>query len=740
VTAPASAAWLGAVVRWGQVNINRTDVETLDIDAWLEYWKSCRLQAVTLNAGGALAFYPTDLPLQPRAPGVERRDVFGEAVAAARSAGMHVLARLDVGPLMADLVAQRPDWCVTARDGSPVCLAGLALLRGPGVPPLPEGQEPLYAACIQSPYYSEHVRDIATEVLARYDVDGFFTNGWPPEQNSARSPLFTCHCAHCTAAWSRAHQGRLLPSVADAGDPDWRSYVGWLQQRVATVQRQLAQHVASVRKGAVFVPATFASLSTPLQWDRWVEEVPALASDAQGRRTTAGVTLPPSLWEIGQQSELVRSVARGRPRIRFSATWHAAAPEHRHVARPPWETRLHMLEAVAHGERPKWHTLGGTPRDRRWMPHVAELQRWLADHDRYLQNVAAVDEVGIVWSPRSIHAATWSGPGGPSHSDAVTGWYAALVESRAACAYVHEDALDDLDRFDVLVLPSGLGLGAEARAHLRAFRLRGGSLVACAGALWLDDWGTVLQEEEQREVLGLHWTDRLAPLANRIIGSWALDTEDESGLLDGLGDTDLLPGPQWATPFVVDGPALRGGALIPSCPTQPTHDVVLHEPRRDLSLLATTRRQDGGITVILGADLDAAYGRSLSVDHARVLGNAVRAARSRQPAVVVEGEGFVDVRTWLQASSATVYLVNLDNRMLYGPPVRDLRPTGPFRVVLRVADLGWGPTVQVSAVHVLRAERTPIWSTQDDGTVVVEVPEIRDVEVVAFDLRETTSK
>ena len=38
----------------------------------------------------------------------------------------------------------------------------------------------LYRTCMFSTYFTEHIPAIMREVNSRYDVDGIFTNGWPP--------------------------------------------------------------------------------------------------------------------------------------------------------------------------------------------------------------------------------------------------------------------------------------------------------------------------------------------------------------------------------------------------------------------------------------------------------------------------------------------------------------------------------------------------------------------------------
>jgi hypothetical protein len=47
-------------------------------------------------------------------------------------------------------------------------------------------------ASLYSTYFTEQMPTIIREVNAMYDVDGFFTNGWP---STGRPPR--CHCEAC---------------------------------------------------------------------------------------------------------------------------------------------------------------------------------------------------------------------------------------------------------------------------------------------------------------------------------------------------------------------------------------------------------------------------------------------------------------------------------------------------------------------------------------------------------------
>ena len=81
--------------RCGQLNLNERDPLTLDVEAWMDYWASLKVNAILINGGGIVAFYPTKIPYQHRSEFLGTRDLFGELAAAARKRSIRIVARMD---------------------------------------------------------------------------------------------------------------------------------------------------------------------------------------------------------------------------------------------------------------------------------------------------------------------------------------------------------------------------------------------------------------------------------------------------------------------------------------------------------------------------------------------------------------------------------------------------------------------------------------------------------------------
>src|SRR5215475_16136904 len=58
--------WYAVMRRCGQINFNERDPLTMDVTAWADYWASLKVDALLLNGGGIVAFYPTQVPYHHR--------------------------------------------------------------------------------------------------------------------------------------------------------------------------------------------------------------------------------------------------------------------------------------------------------------------------------------------------------------------------------------------------------------------------------------------------------------------------------------------------------------------------------------------------------------------------------------------------------------------------------------------------------------------------------------------------
>jgi len=108
-SAQGAVPWYRRAYRWGQTNITEKDPVRYDIEWWRLHWKRTEVQAVIINAGGIVAYYPSRFPLHHRAEFLHGRDLFGELTKAAHQDGIFVMARMDSNRTAEDFFRAHPD-------------------------------------------------------------------------------------------------------------------------------------------------------------------------------------------------------------------------------------------------------------------------------------------------------------------------------------------------------------------------------------------------------------------------------------------------------------------------------------------------------------------------------------------------------------------------------------------------------------------------------------------------------
>lgn len=718
------SAWFERVMRWGQVNLKEDDPLTLNVDFWVNYWQRTKIQGVTINAGAGVAYYPTQIPFHRRARFLGDRDVFGELVKAARKLDLYVFARLDPNWGHEELYIAHPDWFLTDAEGKP-------RQRGQAVPTATETQflsatpfaqhDVLYSTCWNSPFHREFVPAVMTEIMERYDVDGFFTNGWPPINWHPPDLTMICYCPHCLKRWQERGHDRY-PQKPDPSDPLWREFVAFVQESVEEVQTLWQDHTKRLKQSAVFVWNSHGSLSTGLRWKRFIHLADLLNDDSQGRRVGE------PLWVSGRCGKVMMAVSEGKTVLRIIGVWQVGEPPMRHTAKPNAELILFFAEAVANGQRAWWHVLGAELYDRRWLKPVADYFTWLSEIEPYLHSVESLADVAIVWSPQTFWLSSWSQLN-PSPMEAFNGWYQALLEGCFPFDLLPEWKLttDTVNRYRTLILPSQTCLSEESIQVLTEFVANGGGLIGCFEAGTRDLWGELHSNEVWSKLFRVKRVDEPPPRLRHCY-MHIEPKEREHPILRNFSDTDVLPGASHLSRVEALNETKTLLTFVPSYPVHPPEKVYPAPKLTNVPLVFCY--EQSGRSVYFAMDIDAAYWRSRLPDHKRLLLNALFWVRKdKSLSVTVEGSGLLDVTFWRQENSLTVHLVNLTTPNLFGGPVTELVPVGEQKVRLRLPE-GFS-AIRVKLLRI-GSEIQPIY--QGDQLLFV-VPKVIDHEIVAVDIK-----
>jgi hypothetical protein len=551
---------------------------------------------------------------------------------------------------------------------------------------------------------------VTREIVAMYQVDGVFSNRW--------SGSGMCYCEHCTRNF-KAAAGLDLPRTGDPRNPSRRAYIEWHQQRLFELWDVWDKAIREANPKARFVANSGGGALSELNMRTIGEKASILFADRQAR---SGLT--PS-WANGKNGKEYRAALGNKPIGGIFSVGVEEQYRWKDSVQSAPEIRLWALDGIANGLRPWFTKFGGVLRDKRWLPVVEDVYTWHWRNERYLRNTAPLARVGMVYSQQTAHY--YGGERARAKvEDHTLGFYQALIEARIPFEMVHDEKLDaeQLAALRVLILPNIAAMSERQCGKIRDFVRRGGGVVATFETSLYDERG------ERRENFGLSdlfGASYAGGVDARMMNSY-LRLETRHPLLSGLENAErIINGvarvrTKPSVPY--PNPPLT---LIPSYPDLPMEEVF---PREDHTGQpeAYVRETGGGRAVYFPWDIDRTFWEVLSVDHGKLLRNAVDWATNEPRPVTVTGPGVLDVTVWRQQDSVTVHMVNLSNSMMMKGPLREFIPLPAQEVALRLPE-GKKPR----GVKLLVAGGTPR-VREAGGEIRVTVPSVLDHEVIAVDL------
>ncbi len=697
--APAPS-WVDKPMRWAQLTLVEDDPETFDLAFWLDYFRRTRSDGVCLSGGGCVAYYPTAIRFHHRSQWLGERDLLGELVTGCRRLGMVVIVRTDPHATYDDAAEAHPDWIAVDAAG-----------RRRRHWASPE----MWVTCGLGPYNFEFMTEVKREIMSRYRVDGIFVNRWDGSG--------TCYCEHCRRNFADA-TGRELPRSDDRADPSHAAYLLWRQRRLFDLWQAWDRAVRQINPDSCVIPNTGGGATSGLDMREIGEVAAMMVADRQARR---GLMAP---WAIGMNAKEYRATLGRKPVAGLFSVGVEEPYRWKDSVQNGAEIRLWIADLVANGMRPWFTKFGGVLRDRRWLQPVENAYTRLADWERYLRNERSLARVGVVYSQQTAWFA------GGWNEDHLKGWYQALVESRIPFELVH-DRLLDADRlrpFRTLVLPNVEALSDAQCRQLEEFVGGGGRLVATHRTSLCDERGARRENFGLARLLGVDFGGKVDTRMQNAYLRLEHDAAARHPLLRGLEDAPrIIHGVSRVETRPRETFPPMPLTLIPSYPDLPMEKVYPRVPKTDVAqvFLRETRpagADAAGRVVYFPWDIDRTFWEVLSVDHLKLLRNAVEWATDEDPVVTVIGPGVLDVTVWEQKGSLTVHLVNLTNPMMMKGPVRELIPVGGQEVRVRLPR-----DARPRDVRLLAAGRTPVFA-KDGAYLKVMVPSVVDHEVVAVEL------
>ena len=226
---PDSVPWWKANnLRVIQTNLPAYEAAILDPDSLVADLKYFSANTLIINAGGIMAFYPTQLEYHYSNPYM-KENMLGEVIAKCQENGIRVIVRFDFSRAHKSIFEKHPDWFYISPEGERIT------------------NEDLYTVSINAPYEQEQLFNIVEEVIDLYPIDGIFIN-MPGYQTS--NPYIGKYYGidqnpYDQKRFAEFSGGMTLPLKEDRSDPVFRKYEEFKQYTANDLIRRLNELVKS---------------------------------------------------------------------------------------------------------------------------------------------------------------------------------------------------------------------------------------------------------------------------------------------------------------------------------------------------------------------------------------------------------------------------------------------------------------------------------------------------------------
>ena len=674
--------WQRRARRLGQTNMTEHDPAVLDVEQWADYWASLKIDAVMVSVTGIMAFYQTKVPFHRKGKYLGNRDFFGDCCSAAKKRGIRVIARMSPDLNWEDAVQGHPEWFQRDTQGNPIH----------------HNEDPrLFRTCMFSTYMTDYMTAIMKEINSLYDVDGLFTNAWPP-----LGAMPVCYCDQCrklpqpgTLAYWEKFNERVV-------------YLWKLYDSIAKEKRPANFYFANLG-GGIHSTANLVQLGELCEW---------FQCDNQGR---GGDATP--IWGCALQGRVCSAVQKGKMSTNVTAAWSTGNPRWRNVYKSQQEEQMWFDETLASGMVPYHHIIGGEDgmgEDRRWLEPAQKYFNWMARHDRHFANKRSIANIGVVMGQRTN--LFYRPPNRALMREYMDGMYYALLEGRFLFDFVHEEKLtpEELKKYSALLLPNIALLSDEQCRQLRAYVEGGGSLLATFETSMYNERNERRADFGLADVFGIH-------KAGEIVGTnangYMARLERQHEILNGFVNTHWIPAAENRLPIAaVDNPVLTLVSGVVGYPPELSYPT---KPRTEEPVVVVRQKGTSRLIYFPG-DIERTMWRSGHTDLARLVQNSIRWVAGANSPVTIQGEGVIESFAWETQAGLAVHILNYTNPAMHRGWIRAFYPVGAQKVTMKLPS-----GVRVKRVELLRAEADVPFRVSG-GNIEFTIPKVLDYEVAGI--------
>ncbi len=380
--------------------------------------------------------------------------------------GIKVVVYYNVHAIVSSYARQHPEWQQIKDDGKPI--------------------DNVYSVdssfCINSPWREEVFQTVRK--LAGYKIDGIFYDG----------PIFfsnTCYCTHCKELY-REKYGKEIPLktllASKRDDPEWTNLLDFQSGSISTFLRDTNRIIKAINpqvllymNGNTLAP----SWPTGRENRKIIRETDILG--AEGGFLYGEMAEP--VYKPGATAKLLETQAEGKPTVVFDA---AKQGPWTYSSLPPGELCILYSQTITHQANVWLAVCSTSPQShKKEMDVIRKYNTFIRDNPDPFHLTESMAGIALLWPQRAGNY--YSGSSVPltdftkemktaragNISEEFYGFYDGLSRGHFPFDVIDEEALrNDLDKYELIILPNAACIKAEEGDKIREFVRRGGNIIS----------------------------------------------------------------------------------------------------------------------------------------------------------------------------------------------------------------------------------------------------------------------
>jgi hypothetical protein len=362
--------------------------------------------------------------------------------------------------------------------------------------------------CINSGYRN-WVFEIV-EDLCKYEIDGIFYDG----------PIFfsnTCYCESCKKLF-KEKIGEELPKKSDFENPLWKKLIDFQVESLGRFLKETDEIIKSKSPEILFY------MNGNANWPYWptgrnnreiIKYTDILG--AEGGFIYGDLNLT-TIYKPGITAKLLNSQSNGKPVVVFDCAGHK--PWSLYLL-PDKEVKILMYETISNGANVWMAIFPEDVKEKSVIGGIREINEKIKKREDIFVKTESLSNVALLYP--SISSNFYRGSTVPLTDftkeikaqkigdiyEEFCGFYEILVRNKIQFDVIDEENLNDLSKYEILILPNVSCLPEEKIEYIKNFVKNGGNLISSLETSLYDGEGKKLDEFQLSDVFGINFNGRI---------------------------------------------------------------------------------------------------------------------------------------------------------------------------------------------------------------------------------------